>query len=61
MAGQVGSRRQEVISEILSHVKSRVPEKQFKIIEIYAQRYYASSALADLGEHSLEDLCGAFI
>jgi glutamate dehydrogenase len=61
MAGQVGSRRQEVINEILTHVKSRVPEQQFKIIEIYAQRYYASSALADLGEHSLEDLCGAFI
>ncbi|MES2218541.1 MAG: NAD-glutamate dehydrogenase [Pseudomonadota bacterium] len=61
MAGQVGSRRQEVINEILTHVKNRVPEKQFKIIEVYAQRYYASSALADLGEHSLEDLCGAFL
>jgi glutamate dehydrogenase len=61
MAGQVGSRRQEVISEILYHVKNRVPEKQFPLLETYAQRYYASSSLADLGEHSLEDLCGAFL
>jgi glutamate dehydrogenase len=51
MTNQVGNRRQEVIDEILSHIQRRV----------YAPRYYASSSLADLGERSLDDLCGAFL
>jgi glutamate dehydrogenase len=61
MAGQVGSRRQEVINEILTQIQHRVPEQQFPLLQVYAQRYYASSSLADLGERSLADLCGAFL
>lgn len=61
MAGQVGNRRQEIISDILSHVKKRVTKEQYPLIEVYAQRYYASSSLADLSERTIEDLSGAFI
>jgi glutamate dehydrogenase len=61
MAGQVGNRRQEIIGHILAHVKKRAPEKQFPLLEVYAQRYYASSSLADLGERTLDDLSGAFL
>jgi glutamate dehydrogenase len=61
MPNQIGSRRQEMIKEILQHVQPRVPAAQYALLEVYAQRYYASSALADLGEHSMHDLAGAFI
>jgi glutamate dehydrogenase len=61
MSGQIGSRRQEIINTILSHIKDRVPANQFKLLEVYAFRYFATSALADLGERTLDDLCGAFL
>ncbi len=61
MVGQVGNRRQELINDILTHIKKKVPAKQAKLIEVYAYRYYASSALLDLLEHSIEDLSGAFL
>jgi glutamate dehydrogenase len=61
MASQVGSRRQEVINEILTYIKNRVSEKQFALLEVYADRYYASSSLADIGERSLDALAGAFL
>ena len=61
MTNQIGSRRQEIISEILRHVKQRVPASQYPLLEVYALRYYASSALADLGERTFDDLAGAFI
>jgi glutamate dehydrogenase len=61
MSGQIGSRRQEIINTILRYIKDRVPQNQFKLLEVYAYRYFATAALADLGERTLEDLCGAFI
>jgi len=61
MASQIGNRRQEIIAEILTEVQKRVPEKQFHLLEIFAQRYYASSSLSDLGERTIEDLSGAFV
>jgi glutamate dehydrogenase len=61
MSGQIGSRRQEIINTILSHIKDSVSDNQLKLLEVYAYRYFATSALADLGERSLDDLCGAFL
>ncbi len=61
MTGQVGSHRQELIHEILTPIKKQVPKNQIKLVEEFAERYFASSSLADLREHTLEDLSGAFL
>jgi glutamate dehydrogenase len=61
MATQLSSRRQELIHEILAHLDPQVAGKQMSLLEIFAHRYFAISSLADLSEHKLEDLAGAFL
>lgn len=61
MAAQVGNRRQEIITDILGLIKNKAPKAQHALLEFYAYRYYASSSLADLAEHTIEDLSGSFL
>lgn len=61
MAGQVGTRRQEIIEDILAQLEGKVPAEQAALLKIYAPRYYASTSLADLCDRTIEDLSGAFL
>ena len=61
MTDPVSSRRQEIITHILTALKGRIPAKQANLVNTYVPRYYATSALSDLNEHTIEDLVGAFV
>ncbi|MDR3491170.1 MAG: NAD-glutamate dehydrogenase [Gammaproteobacteria bacterium] len=61
MASPVSNRRQEIINDILLYLKKRVSAQQMPLLEAFAWRYYASSSISDLGERSIENLCGAFM
>ncbi len=53
--------RQEIISKLHDYLKNKVPKDQVKLLETFAQRYYASVSLQDLKAHSIEDLFGALV
>jgi glutamate dehydrogenase len=55
------NRRQEIIDQVCSYAKNRLPENQIPLIETFAHRYYAAAPLADLQERGTEDLLGALI
>ena len=61
MAAEQEKNRQEILNQLYAYLKPKLPEKQLKLIEIYALRYYASCSLADLTERPFEDLFGAFL
>ncbi|MCD6038876.1 MAG: gdhB 1 [Gammaproteobacteria bacterium] len=61
MADQSGHGRQEIINQICNYIKNRVPKNQAKLLGLFAQRYYASSAQEDLNARSIENLGGALL
>jgi len=53
--------RQEIVRKVNELLKTRVSKDQYELVEKFAYRYYASSALGDLVERSIEDLAGALL
>lgn len=53
--------RQEIISKLHAYLKNKVPKDQVKLLETFAQRYYASVSIQDLKAHSIDDLFGALV
>lgn len=49
---------QHIIDEVKSYIRKHAPSKDLHLLEIFAQRYYASSALEDLKERSIQNLYG---
>lgn len=61
MAVQSGNGRQDIINKLRTYLKNRVPKAQAELLEIFAERYYATAPLEDLYAHSIEDLFGALV
>ncbi len=61
MAGLQDAGRQEIINKIRQYLKTRVPEAQEALLEIFAQRYFVNCSLDDLTTRSIDDLYGAFL
>lgn len=61
MVSQSENRRLEIINHLHQYVLDKLPENQISLIETFAHRYYATAPLADLYDHSLDDLLGALL
>lgn len=61
MAIQSSNGRQDIINKLSTYLKNKVPQSQAVLLEVFAQRYYASAPLDDLCAHSIEDLFGALL
>ncbi len=48
---------QHIINQVKAYIKSRVSEKEAVLLELFAQRYFSSTALEDLQKFSIENLC----
>jgi glutamate dehydrogenase len=66
MAGQQDNQRenhkkeiQEIIINVCKVLQPNVPKEQWSLLEAFAYRFFAFSALNDLAQHSTEDLSGA--
>jgi glutamate dehydrogenase len=49
----------EVIDQVVTHLKDRLPAAQLPVLEAFVRRYYADVDAEDLAERSAEDLYGA--
>lgn len=61
MIVQQDTRRQEMIKQVRNTIINRVPAQQKALLDAFIQRYYISSALADLSERTIEDLAGSLL
>lgn len=62
MAVQQDNHRQEIkemINKVREHLKPQVPEQQWPLVDIYAERFFGSSSYHDLADRTIEDLAGA--
>jgi glutamate dehydrogenase len=58
MSGVSNGECQKIISQVKAFIKSHAPEKEAKLLEAFAQRYFISSSLEDLSSRTIEDLYG---
>jgi glutamate dehydrogenase len=58
MSGVSNGECQNIINQVKTYIKSHAPEKDAKLLEAFAQRYFISSSLEDLSSRSIEDLYG---
>ncbi len=61
MPSQSDNRRQEILSQLHTYVKDKLPAKEIALLESFAQRYYAAAPLADLLDHSIDDLLASLL
>jgi glutamate dehydrogenase len=61
MPEQHGNGRQEIINKLKTYIKTKLPKDQAKLLEMFAERYYASASLEDLKAHETSDLLGALL
>ncbi len=61
MIDQSDNVRQEILSQLHAYLKDKIPKNQVKLLETFAERYYASVSLQDLTSHRIEDLFGALV
>ncbi|MHB1947738.1 MAG: NAD-glutamate dehydrogenase [Gammaproteobacteria bacterium] len=50
---------QEITTQVLNILKSRVPKSQARLLEIFATRFFGACSLHDLSQRTIEDLAGA--
>lgn len=58
MTGVNNGESQNIINQICSYIKSHATAKEAPLLEVFAKRYFQSSAVVDLKERSPEDLFG---
>jgi glutamate dehydrogenase len=56
MSGVGNSECQSIINQIITYIKNNAPAKETDLLQAYAQRYYASCAVSDLNEFTIDDL-----
>lgn len=64
MVGSQESQKQEIheiINKIINHIKRRVEKSELPLIEVFAHRFFGSSALNDLITRSTEELSGILL
>ncbi|EKD70598.1 MAG: hypothetical protein ACD_46C00484G0016 [uncultured bacterium] len=47
---------QKIINQIQAYIKNQTSEKEAKLLQIFASRYFASSSIEDLKQYSIENL-----
>lgn len=52
------SESQNIIKQVQAYIKNHAPEKEVHLLEVFAERYFSSSAVEDLRERSIPDLYG---
>ncbi len=58
MSGVNNGECQNIINQVRAHIKKNAPEKEAKLLEAFAQRYFISASYDDLVSRSIEDLYG---
>src|SRR5258707_10321721 len=58
MTGVNNGECQNIINQLKAYIKEHANEKDLALLEVFAQRYFISSAVEDLKEKSLSDLYG---
>jgi glutamate dehydrogenase len=51
----------DIINKLRLYLENRVSNSQAKLLEAFAERYYASASFEDIYAHSLDNLFGAFL
>ena len=55
------AQREEIIARILALINKKLPEKEAKMLTIFAQQYYANVPVEDLAARDTTDLYGALL
>ena len=50
-----------IIDQVRAYIKHHAPEKEAKLLEVFAQRYFGSSSYEDLSSRSIENLYGILL
>lgn len=58
MASSTNGESQQIIQQVQAYIKKNVSAKEAKLIETFAQRYFASTSYEDLKTKPVEDLYG---
>src|SRR5262245_44950210 len=61
MVGVSNGQCQNVIDQVKAYIKSHANHKDIPLLEAFAQRYFSSSAIEDLREHSIKNLYGMLL
>ncbi len=61
MVLQQEKQRQEIFQQLPGFLAKKLPKAEAKLVETFANRYYASTALSDLKERSINNLFGALL
>lgn len=62
MTGVNNGECQNIINQLIAYIKKHhADDKEAKLLEVFAQRYFSSSAAEDLRQRSIEDLYGILL
>lgn len=61
MSHQFEAGKDELLEQLLTHLKHKVPQKQATSCVEFARQFYGSLAMEDLEEWGVDDLCGAAV
>ncbi len=61
MTGVNNGECQNIINQVKAYIKSHANENEINLLEVFAQRYFASCSVDDLKEHPIADLYGILL
>lgn len=59
MVAQNDHKHVDIVNQLIEYIKEKYSETEAALLTTFAERYYVSTSIADLKEHTIEDLVGA--